>query len=210
MHRPNILLIMADQHRWDTVGFNGNAQVQTPHLDALAEDGVNYPHTICPYPVCTPSRYSLLSGIYVHQHGGWSNHCTLEPNIETYPRLLRDQGYATKAVGKMHFTPTYLDTGFEEMALCEQDGDGRYDDDYHRALVENELVDAIDLYDQRREYRRYAPPEYWETFGAMASDAAGGVALDYVDRRQGRGDAGSVGRRRQSAGCQLRQAASSL
>ena len=170
MDRPNILLIMADQHRWDCVGFNGNEQIQTPHLDALAADGVNYPHTICPFPVCTPSRYSLLSGLYVHQHAGWSNHCTLEPNIDTYPRVLRANGYATKAVGKMHFTPTYLDVGFDFMELCEQDGDGRYDDDYHRALMQAGLIDAIDLYDQRREYRRYAPQEYWDTFGALTSD----------------------------------------
>ena len=168
--QPNVLLVMADEHRWDCVGFNGNRQVKTPHLDALAADAVNYPNAICPYPVCTPSRYSLLSGIYVHQHAAWSNHCTLDPAIPTYAKALREAGYATKAVGKMHFTPTYLDVGFDEMELCEQDGDGRYDDDYHRALVENEVVDAIDLYDQRREYRQFAPQEYWETFGAMPSD----------------------------------------
>ncbi len=79
--RPNVLLIMADQHRWDCTGFNGNRQIQTPHLDALAADGVNYPNTICPFPVCTPSRYSLVSGLYVHQHGGWNNHCTLDAAI---------------------------------------------------------------------------------------------------------------------------------
>ncbi len=161
---------MADQHRWDCIGFNGNKQIKTPHLDALAADGVNYPHTICPFPVCTPSRYSLVSGQYVHQHGGYTNHCTLDPSIATYPRLLRQHGYKTKAVGKMHFTPTYLDVGFEEMELCEQDGDGRYADDYHRALVREGVVDAIDLYDQRSEYRKRAPQEYWDTYGAMTSD----------------------------------------
>jgi len=168
--RPNVLLIMADQHRWDCTGFNGNRQIQTPHLDALAADGVNYPNTICPFPVCTPSRYSLVSGLYVHQHGGWNNHCTLDAAIDTFPKVLRANGYATKAVGKMHYTPTYLDVGYDQMALCEQDGDGRFDDDYHRALMAAGLIDAIDLYDQRREYRRSAPQKYWDAFGALTSD----------------------------------------
>jgi arylsulfatase A-like enzyme len=70
----------------------------------------------------------------------------------------------------MHFTPTYLDVGFEKMLLCEQDGDGRWDDDYHRYLMRHGLADRLDLMDQRREYRREAPQEYWNTFGAMASN----------------------------------------
>lgn len=170
LDRPNVLLIMADQHRWDCTGFNGNRQIQTPHLDALAAEGVNYPNTVCPFPVCTPSRYSLVSGQYVHQHGGWSNRCTLDPIIETFPRVMRSHGYATKAIGKMHYTPTYLDVGYSQMELCEQDGDGRFDDDYHRDLMQAGLIDAIDLYDQRREYRRRAPQTYWDAYGALTSD----------------------------------------
>ena len=57
--------------------------------------------------------------------------------------MLRDAGYRTTAVGKMHFTPTYLDVGFQEMILAEQDGPGRYDDDYHRWLMAEGLCDRI-------------------------------------------------------------------
>lgn len=83
-----------------------------------------------PVLVCTPSRYSLLSGLYAHRHLGWSNHCTLSHGIATFPGILRESGYRTAAVGKMHFTPPYLDVGFDRMQLAEQDGPGRYDDDY--------------------------------------------------------------------------------
>ncbi|MGC9347743.1 MAG: sulfatase family protein [Anaerolineae bacterium] len=169
-NRPNILLIHADQHRFDCIGAYGNPDVQTPNIDALAADGVRYENSFCPFPVCTPSRYSLLSSQYVHQHLGWTNRSTLPPAIPTYPRVLRDAGYRTKAVGKMHFTPTYLDVGFEEMVLSEQDGPGRFDDDYHRWLRDQGLVDRIDLMDQRKEYRDNAPDVYWETLGAMTSD----------------------------------------
>ena len=168
--RPNILIIHADQHRYDCVGAYGNPDIRTANIDRLAADGVRYGNSFCPFPVCTPSRYSLLTGQYVHQHLGWSNRCTLPAGIPTFPRVLRDAGYNTKAVGKMHFTPTYLDVGFEEMILAEQDGPGRFDDDYHRWLRSEGLFDGIDLADQRQEYREGADNEYWKTLGALASD----------------------------------------
>ena len=168
--RPNILIIHGDQHRADCLGAYGNTEIHTPNLDALAGAGVRFDASFCPYPVCTPSRYSLLSGRYVHEHLGWNNHCTLSPDIPSFPRLLRDAGYRTRAVGKMHFTPTYLDMGFEEMFLAEQDGDGRWDDDYHRDLMRNGLIDLNDLEDQRSEYRKHARPGYRESFGALPSN----------------------------------------
>lgn len=168
--KPNILLIHTDEHRIDCLSAYGNSEIRTPNIDALARDGVLFQNSFCPYPVCTPSRYSLLSGLYVHQHRGWSNRSTLPPGTATFASILRDAGYKTKAVGKMHFTPTYLDLGFNELVLAEQDGPGRWDDDYHRELKRLGLVDGNDLEDQRREYREKARPEYWETFGALPSN----------------------------------------
>lgn len=166
----NILIIMADQHRFDCIGLNGNADVKTPNIDALASDGVVYQNCFCAFPVSTPSRYSFLSGLYVNEHNGWTNRSTLNPEIKTFPDVLKESGYKTKAVGKMHFTPTYLDAGFEKMILAEQDGPGRWDDDYHRDLMKNGLVDMNDLEDQRKEYRDNASEEYWDSFGAMESN----------------------------------------
>lgn len=168
--RPNILIIHTDEHRIDCLGAYGNAEIKTPHIDALAADGVLYHNSFCPFPVCTPSRYSLLSGQYVHEHRGWTNRCTLAPHIDTYPKILRKASYRTKAVGKMHFTPTYLDVGFDELLLAEQDGPGRWDDDYHRDLMRRGLVDHNDLEDQLSEYRKYAPQKYWNTCGALVSN----------------------------------------
>ena len=170
MKQPNILVILTDQQRHDCLGFADNAQLQTPHLDAIAKGGVHFANTFCAYPVCTPSRYSLLSGLATRAHGGWSNHATLLPHLPTFPRELRAAGYRTAAVGKMHFAPTYLDVGFDQLQLCEQDGDGRFDDDYHRYLRERDLLDAVDIMDQRREFRARATQSYWDNFGAMQSD----------------------------------------
>jgi arylsulfatase A-like enzyme len=168
--RPNILIIHTDEHRIDCLGAYGNSEIRTPAINALAADGVRFANSFCPYPVCAPSRYSFLSGLWVHEHQGWSNHCTLRPGTPTFASILRDAGYRTKAVGKMHFTPTYLDVGFDELELAEQDGPGRFDDDYHRHLKSLSLIDALDIQDQRAEYRGKAPPEYWRNFGAQASN----------------------------------------
>ncbi len=168
--RPNILLILSDQHRADCLGAYRNADIATPHLDALAADGVTFDQAFVPCPVCAPSRYSLLTGRYVHQHLGWNGRCTLPPGLPTFPGLLRDAGYRTDAVGKMHLVPTYLDVGFERMQLAEQLGAGRFDDDYHRYLQRHGLADAVDMLDQPDFDRHDAPPAYWETYGALPSD----------------------------------------
>ena len=168
--RPNILIIHTDEHRIDCLGAYGNKQIKTPNIDALASDGVLYNNSFCSYPVCTPSRYSLVSGLYVREHGGYSNHCTLRPEVITFPALLKEAGYKTKAVGKMHYTPTYFDVGFSEMELAEQNGPGRWDDDYHRDLRDHDLVDYNDLEDQLRVYRKKAPKSYFESCGARVSN----------------------------------------
>ena len=166
----NLLVIQGDEHRFDCLGAYGNPTVRTPHIDGLAADGVRYDESFCVYPVCTPSRYTFLSGLYVHQHLGRSNHATLPAGLPTFPKLLRDAGWRTKAVGKMHLAPTYLDVGFDEMVLAEQNGPGRYDDDYHRWLRASGLCDVVDLMDQESEYRQNATAQYWDTVGAMESN----------------------------------------
>src|SRR5271157_939675 len=170
--QPNVLLIHADEHRADCLGAYGNTEVRTPNIDALAGDGVTFKNCFTTFPVCTPARYSLLTGLYAHQHLGWTNLSTLPHGLPTFPRILQENGYQTKCVGKMHFTPTYADVGFGEMVLAEQDGPGRYDDDYHRYLMQQGLIDKTDLLDQVYEFRRNAPPEYWANFGTEPTNLA--------------------------------------
>ncbi len=168
--KPNILVIHADQHRAECIGAYGNSDIKTPNIDAIAKDGITYTQHFASFPICTPSRYSLLNGLYVHQHLGWGNVSGFPHVLATFPSVLKDHGYRTKAVGKMHFTPTYLDVGFEEMELAEQCGNGRYDDDYHRYLRDHGLADRVDMLDQCNEYRRKASQEYFDAFGATESD----------------------------------------
>ena len=168
--RPDVLVIMTDQQQARCLGCAGHPDLQTPHLDALAADGTRYANSFCPYPVCTPSRYSFLTGRHVHQHLGWTNFSTIPPAMPTWPKALRTAGYRTACVGKMHFHPTYLDVGFDTMVLAEQNGPGRDDDDYHRYLRDLGLHDRIDLWDQVREFRDQAPEAYWDSYGAIESN----------------------------------------
>jgi len=66
--RPNIVLVMCDQMRWDAAGFAGSSVVHTPHLDRLSEGGVCFENAYCASPVCSPARASWLTGCYPHAH----------------------------------------------------------------------------------------------------------------------------------------------
>ncbi len=70
----------------------------------------------------------------------------------------------------MHFTPTYLDVGYDHLELAEQDGTGRYDDDYHRDRAAAGLAPVTDLIDQEHEFRATAPASYWDTYGTGRSN----------------------------------------
>lgn len=170
LKKPNILIIHADQLRHDCLGCTGNTDIKTPNIDSLAKDGVRYTGHYTVYPICTPSRYSLWSGMYVHQHTAWNNNSTLPQGIETFPSLLKKNGYKTTAVGKMHMNPTYQDIGFEKLILAEQNGKGRYEDDYHRMLLEQGEIDRVDLHDQSGEFQIKGMEDINDNFGAIPSD----------------------------------------
>jgi arylsulfatase A-like enzyme len=117
---PNILFIFSDQHRFDCVGVNGHPLVQTPNLDRLAAEGVNFTQAYCPSPICTPSRLSLLHGQWPTQHLGIANSEAEaprppDPGLPTFSQVLHDAGYFTGYVGKWHAYPKQspLDFGFD-------------------------------------------------------------------------------------------------
>ena len=168
--KPNILLILADEHRADCLGAYGNEEVSTPNLDNLAKNGVVFDRAFCSSPLCAPSRYSILTGLYPHQHLGWDNGSSIPTDTPTFPRVLQRHGYRTQAIGKMHLTPTYMDVGFDTLRLAEQNGMGRFEDDYHRYLREHNLIDYVDLIDQVDSFRQRAPHRYWDSFGAEESN----------------------------------------
>ena len=89
MRRPNILILYTDQQRWDTLGANGNREILTPNLDALAKSGVNFSHHFVQNPVCMPSRISMLSGRYPSSPGITHMGVPVPQETMTLPRILQ-------------------------------------------------------------------------------------------------------------------------
>ena len=98
--QPNILIILADQMRYDCAGFSGNPDVKTPHLDRLAMEGVCFDEAFASYPLCRPFRTALLTGKYAHRTGAHSNRAVIDPNQPSLARILNAAGYKSGYVGK--------------------------------------------------------------------------------------------------------------
>ena len=111
---PNILLILADDLGYGDVGiYNSESKVPTPHLDRLAAEGMLFTDAHSPSTVCTPTRYSLMTGQMLFRKGfpgvftGVEGPCLIEEDRLTLPQMLREQGYSTAMFGKWHIGMTF-------------------------------------------------------------------------------------------------------
>ncbi len=100
--QPNILLIMTDQHRAASMGCEGDPVVQTPNLDRLASEGIRFGQAYCQGPLCMPARASFLTERYVRDHGVSQNNWDVPAELPTFVESVRDAGYHTTCIGKMH------------------------------------------------------------------------------------------------------------
>jgi len=115
--RPNILLLFSDEHSHRFMGHvpeeRGGEPIATPTFDRLASQGTVFSDAYCQMPLCTPSRMCMLTGREVRSCGAWSNQSVLRPELPTLPGVLRNAGYATCLVGKMHLGGTQQFVGFQ-------------------------------------------------------------------------------------------------
>lgn len=155
-NRPNILLIMCDQLRADALGCYGSSFVRTPNIDRLAQWGVTFDRAYSRTPVCVPARYGLLSGQAPFRIGLIDNGAKRKDFADPLPELLKKQGYAAFAVGKMHFSPVRSHYGFDRMLLSEEVPGHFSDDDYLRFLRDNGWLHVVEPHGKRSE-TYYAP-----------------------------------------------------
>jgi len=113
----NVLLIVCDQLRYDSVGFSGIYPVKTPTIDALAEDGLYFKNAYTPLPVCAPSRQSMLTGVQPDSIGALFNYNFVKtdganPSVPTWPQELSDHGWRCGFSGKWDASPYGDETAF--------------------------------------------------------------------------------------------------
>ncbi len=157
--RPNILLILADDHGVGAVGAYGPSQVETPNIDKLASQGLLLERAFCTNAVCSPARASLLTGKYSHRNGVVRFN-TLLADQTMLPRELGKVGYRSAVIGKWHLGGNPGDVGFDQWEVIEIQGD--YFDPEFRT------------------------PEGYRRHPGHATDVITSLALDYLRDYNGR------------------------
>ncbi len=130
--RPNVLFILTDDQRWDCVSLNPDSTVSTPNIDRLGREGVYFENHFCTTSLCSPSRGSILSGLYAHAHGVSDNFTEYPDDLPTWPKALHSAGYRTAYIGKYHMGENNDDVrpGFDYFVTHK--GQGQYFDNTFR------------------------------------------------------------------------------
>ena len=151
----NILLIMADDLNTALSGY-GHPQCRTPNLDALAQNGVSFTRAYCQFPLCGPSRASMMTGQYPLANGVQRNGDTIRDNVITLPQLFRQNGYWTGRMSKIYHmgVPGHIFTG-DNGTDHEPSWDERYNVSAMETITPGKaedlmLDDTVFLYDSLR------------------------------------------------------------
>lgn len=182
--QPNIIFIITDQQRYDSIGALGFPYANTPVLDGLVANGVTLSNCHITAPSCVPSRASLFTGYYPHTTGVLANG---QPWQHTWVSRLRDAGYRCVNIGKMHTIPYNADSGFHERYVVENKDrymEGRwYFDEWDKALAANGLVkQQRELYRERPDYAERLGAFDWELPEHLHADAfVGNMAAWWVN-----------------------------
>jgi N-acetylglucosamine-6-sulfatase len=102
----NIVVFLIDDLRFDTVGYAGHPFLKTPHIDRLAKNGANFKNAFVTTSLCSPSRASILTGLYAHNHRVVDNYNPVNDQLVFFPQLLQKAGYENAFIGKWHMGDT--------------------------------------------------------------------------------------------------------
>ena len=164
--KPNVVFVFADQWRGQAVGYAGDPNVKTPHLDALAAQSATFTNAVSCCPVCSPYRASLLTGQYPLTHGVFVNDVYLNNDAVSVADCFNDAGYDTAYIGKWHldgqgrssFIPRERRQGFEFWKVLECTHDYN-NSPYYGDAAQKDTWDGYDAVAQTREAQRYISEE---------------------------------------------------
>ncbi|HLH87993.1 MAG TPA: sulfatase-like hydrolase/transferase [Xanthobacteraceae bacterium] len=168
MSLPNIILIITDQQRADTIAALGAGWMQTPHLDRLVREGTAFTECFVTSPVCVASRASLFTGKYPHGTQVFTNFQPWEP---TWVKSLATQGYHCVSIGKMHINPYDAAGGFHQRFVVENKDRPLFLEERDRAIYDewDKALHVRGLTKPSRFNRYAADPEgYKQALGAFA------------------------------------------
>jgi len=165
--KPNIIFVFADQLRSHELSCYGGVNIETPNLDRLADEGLMMTNAISTYPICSPFRGMLLTGLYPLHSGISNNDHPLNPDLPSFAKACKQQGYNTAYIGKWHID------GIGRTAYIPPERRLGYD--HWRALECTHNYFKSLYYDNDAK-----EPEYWEGYDADAQTSA---AQDYVKSR---------------------------
>lgn len=187
--RPNIVFIITDQQRLDTIRANGYPHMDTPNLDRLVNEGASFDNMYVTSPSCSPSRASLFSGVYPHTNGVFRND---EPWSYCWVQELADAGYRCVNVGKMHTMPIEESFGFHERHVVEnKDRDHPnlpfFLDNWDKALHARKVEKPSRVtYSKRADYSESLGAFVWEHDEDLHADVfVGQTACWWLDRYNG-------------------------
>jgi N-acetylglucosamine-6-sulfatase len=138
--RPNIVFILIDDLRYDTFSHMGHSFVETPHIDALAQGGLQFANAFVTSSLCSPSRASFLTGRYMHNHKVVDNADRMPEGTLTFPQLLQQADYETAFIGKWHMggSSAAPRAGFDHWVSFA--GQGTYAPGSHTLNINGKLV----------------------------------------------------------------------
>ena len=164
MSRPNVVFVFGDQWRAQSTGYAGNSVVQTPNLDRLAKQSLNFTHAVSSCPVCSPARASLLTGQNPLSHGVFVNDVPLDHQSMSIGQSFKQGGYKTAYIGKWHVN-----------------GNGRSNyipPDQRLGFDHWQVLECTHNYNQSAYYDGSSDQKlYWDDYDAFAQTNS---AIDYI------------------------------
>jgi arylsulfatase len=187
--RPNIILIMTDQQRFDTLAAWGYDHMITPHMDRIVREGLSFRQAYCPGATCIASRAAIFTAMYGHNTGvysfqDWANH-------RTWVEDLADHGYRCVNMGKMHYSPRDVPGGFHERVIVENPTNmvhlhGGVDDDWGRYLQWHSAERPLERNKTDPEWVDKYQGAAWHLDEHLHSDVfIGMAATTWIDNYQG-------------------------